>query len=90
MLIDGYGWGSSSSGCVGPRDSVTETQGYAWIPLLGATIVFLMINGMKWSELREDGMNDPRTAAKARIFLIAALFIACGSIAGSGFLMADK
>jgi hypothetical protein len=45
---------------------------------------------MKWSELREDGMVDARASAKARIFLISALFIACGSIAGSGFLMADK
>ena len=48
------------------------------------------INGMKWSELREDGMVDARTSAKARIFLMTALFIACGCIAGSGFLMADK
>lgn len=90
VLIDGYGWGASQNGCVGNKDMVNATQGYAWLPLLGATLVFVMINGMKWSELRDDGLVDSKAAVKARIFLLFALFIACGSLAGSGFIMADK
>ncbi len=45
---------------------------------------------MKWSELRDDAVNDPRTAVKARIFLLAALLITMGSLAGAVFIMVDK
>ena len=86
ILIDGYSWGQN---VCGGSPGVSATQGYAWLPLFGATIVFVMINGMKWSELDEDSVADPRVSAKARIFLIVALFIACGSVAGSGVLMGN-
>lgn len=42
VLIDGYGWGSSTSGCLDNKDGVNTTKGYGWIPLFGATLVFLM------------------------------------------------
>jgi hypothetical protein len=48
-----------------------------------------MVCGMKWSELRDDAISDSRVAAKARIFLLAALFIACGCLAGSVSRAAD-
>lgn len=65
------------------------TVGYAWLPLAGATVSFLMINGMKWSELRDDD-DQPRVAAMARIFLIFALLIGIVSFAGSAIIMSDK
>lgn len=42
VLIDGYGWGASDSGCPDSKNGVNETKGYAWIPLFGATLVFVM------------------------------------------------
>ena len=48
-----------------------------------------MINGMKWSELRDD-LGDNSTSAKARLFLMSAMAIAIASMAGSAFIMADK
>lgn len=66
------------------------TQGYSWLPLAGASLAFIMLNGMKWSELNEESVADPRTAAKARIFLLLTLFIAMGSIAGGGVLMGTQ
>jgi hypothetical protein len=45
---------------------------------------------MKWSELRDDSVSDPRTAVKARIFLLFALLIVMAGLAGSVFIMVDK
>lgn len=85
VFIDGY------ASCGGLCSATASTQGYAWIPLFGATLVFLMINGMKWSELRADDlMGDNRTAAKARVFLLFALLIACACMAGAAIIMSDK
>jgi hypothetical protein len=90
VFIDGYAWGNSTMGCVGDKGAVAATQGYAWLPLFGATLFFVGLNGMKWSELRDDGISDPKAAAKAKIFLLFLLLIAVGCIAGSAALMADK
>lgn len=82
IFIDGY---ATCTGDCGPTD---ETKGYAWLPLFGATISFFMINGMRWSELRADDLTgDNRTAAKAKLFLLFALFIGMICVAGAGFLM---
>jgi hypothetical protein len=53
-------------------------------------MVFVMLNGMKWSELDENNVSDPRTTAKARIFLVFTMFVAFACIGGSAFLMVDK
>lgn len=45
---------------------------------------------MKWSELNDEVTGDSATAVKARIFLIFTLLIAIASMAGAGFIMADK
>jgi hypothetical protein len=45
---------------------------------------------MAWSELRDDGAHDPRTPVKARIFLLFALLICMGGVAGATFVMVDK
>ncbi len=45
---------------------------------------------MKWSELKEDNVSDPRTAVKARIFLLLCLLTIVGGVAGSIFIMIDK
>jgi hypothetical protein len=56
----------------------------------GVTIAFAMVNGMKWSELRDDLTGDAKAAAKARIFLLFALLIVISCVAGSGYIMSDK
>ncbi len=49
--------------------------------------MFVMINGMRWSELRADELNgDSKTAAKAKLFLIFTLFVAFGSVVGAAIL----
>lgn len=86
IFIDGFNMGSQVL-----KDSASvNAQGYAWLPLFGATMVFLMLNGMKWSELDENNVTDPRTSAKARIFLVFTMFLSFVCIGGSAFLMADK
>lgn len=86
VFIDGFSMG------VNVLNDATSNKaaGYAWLPLFGASLVYLMINGMRWSELRDDMVADPRTAAKARIFLIFALFVAMACVAGAVFIMVDK
>jgi hypothetical protein len=50
------------------------------------------MNGMKWSELRDDDALETQasTTCKARVFLIFSLLIAVACVAGSGFIMSDK
>lgn len=45
---------------------------------------------MKWSELRDDNVSDPKTAVKARIFLLFALLITMAALAGAVFIMVDR
>jgi hypothetical protein len=49
--------------------------------------MFVMINGMRWSELRADELNgDSKTAAKAKLFLIFSIFVAAASVIGAAVL----
>ena len=82
ILIDGYAYGAYTG-----SPAAAATQGYGWLPPFGATITFVMMNGMRWSELREDITGDTSAAAKAKLFLILSLFIACGSVVGAAVLM---
>jgi uncharacterized membrane protein len=84
-FFDGIGYGVAFAN----DDASRAAQGYAWLPLFGATIAFVMINAMMWSELR-DNERAPTVAAKARIFLLVALFVMMASIAGAAFIMVDK
>lgn len=52
--------------------------------------MYLMLNGMLWSELSEDNLNDASTVTKARLFLFAALLIGFAGIVGAAFLMANQ
>ncbi len=45
---------------------------------------------MKWSELRDDSVQDSRTAVKARVFLLFALLLTMAGLAGAVFIMVDK
>jgi len=85
ILIDGYAYGASTG-----SPAAAATQGYGWLPPFGATITFVMMNGMRWSELREDVTGDTTAAAKAKLFLILSLFIACGSVVGAAVLMVSQ
>jgi len=85
VLVDGYGVGSGFLGDEASKGSAS----YAWLPLLGAVIAFLMTNCMIWSEL-QDNPRQPSVAPKARLFLLLALFVLVGSMAGALFIMVDK
>lgn len=84
IFIDGY------SSCGNECDMTNSTAGYAWLPLVGATLVFVMLNGMQWRDLNDDITDDTKAAIKARIFLIFTLLLAVACMAGSGFIMAEK
>lgn len=82
----GYGWlppfgavSSAASACGGTPSQPVESR---------QTLAFVMMNGMRWSELRDDNsLGDPKTAAKAKLFLISSLFVAFGSVVGAAVLM---
>lgn len=84
LYIDGTSYGIRQE-----HDEVTsKAAGYTWLPPLGVTISLIMINGMEWKELRAEGYGaDRATANRARLFLIGALMVAFGSIAGSVYIM---
>ena len=84
-VVDGLGVGSSFL-----KDPASvAAASYAWLPLLGAMVAFLMINCMMWNEL-QDNPRQPTVAGKARIFLLLALFVLMASVAGAAFIMVDK
>lgn len=84
ILIDGY-TSCSKNGTDCTLSS--SSAGYAWLPPFGATLALIMVNGMKWTELRDDVTGDSKTAAKARLFLLFALLILVISLGGSAFVM---
>ena len=84
ILIGGFAWGTTVCADTGPSNSAV---GYAWLPLFGATVFYLMINGMRWSELRDDGMGDEGASTKAKLFLLFSFLIALGSITGAVFIL---
>jgi len=65
-------------------EPTTSTQGYAWLPLAGVTVAFVMLNGMKWSELYHE---EGRIAGMARIFVVLAILIALASFAGAAVIL---
>mmetsp|Transcript_14679 Transcript_14679/g.51109 ORF Transcript_14679/g.51109 Transcript_14679/m.51109 type:complete len:152 (-) Transcript_14679:125-580(-) len=79
IYIDGAASGSGNA-------VADKAAGYHWLPGLGCTIAFVMINGMKWEELSDD---TPAVATRARCFLISAMIIALGCIAASLFIMVE-
>lgn len=84
-VVDGLGVGSSFL-----KDPASvAAASYAWLPLLGAMVAFLMINCMMWGEL-QDNPRQPTVAGKARVFLLLALFVLMASVAGAAFIMVDK
>mmetsp|Transcript_28183 Transcript_28183/g.78904 ORF Transcript_28183/g.78904 Transcript_28183/m.78904 type:complete len:166 (-) Transcript_28183:121-618(-) len=95
VYIDGAAYGNcykrdAAGDCV--ADSVaSKAAGYHWLPGLGVTIAFIMINGMKWEELSGDslGGDDSAIASKARCWLIAAMLIGLGCIAAALFIMVE-
>lgn len=63
------------------------TASVAWLPPFAASVLFLMVNGMLWSELSSD---TPATAAKARLFLLLALLVDFAGITGAGFVLVQQ
>mmetsp|Transcript_148369 Transcript_148369/g.360166 ORF Transcript_148369/g.360166 Transcript_148369/m.360166 type:complete len:155 (-) Transcript_148369:144-608(-) len=81
VYIDGAAWGSAQNDPVADK-----AAGYHWLPGLGVTIAFVMINGMRWQELSDE---NPSVATRARCFLISALVIALACISVSLFIMVE-
>ena len=84
-MIDGVGVGANFV----KDPAAAAAASYAWLPLLGAMVAFLMLNCMMWSEL-QDNPRQPTVAGKARVFLLLAIFVLLASLAGSVFVMVDK
>ena len=72
--------------CVPTATPPLSWRSYAWIPLFGASLTYLSLNGMKWSELR-DSDGSPSTTAKARCFLFTSLLVLLACIIGAAVLM---
>lgn len=72
--------------CVPTVALPSSLRSYAWIPLFGASLTYLSLNGMKWSELR-DSDGSPSTTAKARCFLFTSLLVLLACIIGAAVLM---
>lgn len=88
LFIDGYTSCASISGA--DCAAVSGSAGYAWLPPFAATLSFVMLNGFRWSELRDDMTGDSSTAAKARVFLLFTLLIAVLAIGGGAFVMTER
>lgn len=87
LFVDGYvACPTNGTDC----DAVSTSKGYAWLPPFFASVAYLCLVGMKWTELREDIHGDSGTATKARVFLLAVMLIAILSIGGAAFIMAEK
>eukprot|EP01138_Halocafeteria_seosinensis_P015438 gb/GECG01015756.1/.p1 GENE.gb/GECG01015756.1/~~gb/GECG01015756.1/.p1 ORF type:complete len:145 (+),score=18.08 gb/GECG01015756.1/:1-435(+) len=73
------------------NDSTTSgAAGYSWVPGVGATIAFIMINGMDWNELQGESSGlpggDQKAASKAKLFLFSAIVIGLAALAASIFI----
>ena len=62
----------------------STASGYHWLPGVGSTIAFVMINAMHWPDLTDD---EGSTAVKARAFLIVAMMLGIGCIAAALIIM---
>ena len=73
------------------NDPVT-VEAVAYLPAIGATIAFVMINAMDWGALNADDMSyhgGERTAYCNRAILAFALLLGFGSIVGAIMLLKD-
>lgn len=63
----------------------SAASGYAWLCPFGASLFYLMLNAMSWSELDERKVENPSTTTKAKAFLLCSLFISMAVIVGAAF-----
>jgi hypothetical protein len=49
-----------------------------------------MLNGLKFSEVRDSDLVGPSTTAKARLFLLVTVLVGVASIVGAAFIMSDR
>eukprot|EP00441_Pelagodinium_beii_P005953 CAMPEP_0197684286 /NCGR_PEP_ID=MMETSP1338-20131121/99282_1 /TAXON_ID=43686 ORGANISM="Pelagodinium beii, Strain RCC1491" /NCGR_SAMPLE_ID=MMETSP1338 /ASSEMBLY_ACC=CAM_ASM_000754 /LENGTH=141 /DNA_ID=CAMNT_0043265983 /DNA_START=46 /DNA_END=468 /DNA_ORIENTATION=- len=83
IYIDGAALGAQAG-----NEVAKSANAYSWLPGIGATVSFLMINLLLWSQI-SDAETDKRAACIARGFLIAAMMIGLGCIAAALFIMVD-
>eukprot|EP01029_Cantina_marsupialis_P027198 TRINITY_DN7541_c0_g2_i1.p1 TRINITY_DN7541_c0_g2~~TRINITY_DN7541_c0_g2_i1.p1 ORF type:complete len:140 (-),score=39.78 TRINITY_DN7541_c0_g2_i1:219-638(-) len=66
------------------EDNCAET--YDWLPGVGTTLAFIIINGIHWPDLTDE---EGSTQCKSRTLLMIAVIIALGSIAAALVIMVD-
>jgi hypothetical protein len=81
-LVDGFNMGMNGT----PDGGISSAaSGYAWLCPFGASLFYLMLNAMSWSELDERKVENPSTTTKAKAFLLCSLFISMAVIVGAAF-----
>lgn len=83
-FIDGFNMGMNVKGSSDGGISAAAS-GYSWLPPFLASLFYLCLNAMKWSELDELKVQQPVTAKKARAFLLCNLFSAMCAVVGAAF-----
>ena len=72
-------------------DSTTgKILGYSWVPGLGLSIAFVMVNALEWDQLNEDNAmmySGTNVTAKARCFLMFAIMLSFMSMGGALAIM---
>mmetsp|Transcript_1433 Transcript_1433/g.2956 ORF Transcript_1433/g.2956 Transcript_1433/m.2956 type:complete len:152 (+) Transcript_1433:130-585(+) len=87
-VIFGIGWWVYIDGAAVAEGTGRDPLGYSWLPGVGTTLCFLMINMMSWSQLSDD-MNQ-RGMCMARAFLFSAMIIGLGCISVALFIMVNE
>lgn len=88
LFIDGMVTGQKMNG-----PTTKDVAGYAWLPGVGVTIAFVMINGFDWDYMRSDAneiFSGGNVGFKARCFLFVAILLGLGCLCGSIFIMMEK
>lgn len=88
LFIDGMVTGQKLNG-----QTTKDVAGYAWLPGVGVTLAFVMINGFDWDYMRSDAnemFSGSNVGFKARCFLFVAILMGLGSLCGAMFIMMGK
>ena len=89
LVTGGACWAYIDGAATGaPSDNVTAgVSGYSWLLPLLALLAYLLINGMSWTQLVDE---ESGTRARARLFLLLAVFIQLAALAVSGLIMGTQ
>ena len=82
----GVAWWLYIDGTASTDDSFTkDAAAYTWLPGVGMSLAFLMLNMLPWESLNADdaAYHGGNVALKARCWLVFAMLVAMGSLSGA-------